>query len=94
MTFVKHEIIFLTGPEIRCSVWGRSDTKGKNRMDKVEKIVIGFLVVVLVAVIMGAILAPAIKTHTDENGCQYLRTVQGGITPRLNSDGNQMGCGK
>lgn len=25
-------------------------------------------------------------------GCQYLKTLWGGITPRMDSDGNQVGC--
>lgn len=31
--------------------------------------------------------------HTDyETGCQYLSTVYGGITPRLDAKGYQIGC--
>lgn len=27
-----------------------------------------------------------------KTGCQYLRTPGGGITPRVDADGNQLGC--
>lgn len=35
-------------------------------------------------------VTPVIDART---GCQYLRTSDGGITPRNGADGHQLGCG-
>lgn len=50
------------------------------------------LIIIAICLWAGAV-REAVRTHTDlETGCQYILTVSGSITPRIDADGIHMGC--
>jgi hypothetical protein len=57
----------------------------------------GVLILVLIATVIGSIIVRIhadVETWADTNGCEYVIAPKGGVTPRLDANGQQICTGR